>query len=364
MPIRQNLSAIARQGRNLFLACDEGASVERLTRTSPGRYERHQRFDLAPLLDLPFTEPEDNEVDIEGLDVSGGYLWLTGSHSLKRKKPKGQSPAKDIERLASVNADGNRFTLARIPLAEDNAGDHTLVARSGKLRAERLDGDERGNLLVDALRDDAHIGPFVPRPVKPGSKTSIIGIPSKENGLDIEGLAVFDSRVFLGMRGPVLSGWAVVLELRVSSSVSAGVLELKPKNGALYRKHFLQLDGLGVRELTFDGEDLLVLAGPTMDLDGPVAVYRWPGALGSKGDTLNPRAGLQRVLDVPFGVASDHAEGIMVVSEPGATPTEVCLVFDSPAKSRLVDQFGVRADVFALATADLGAQAKAERSNA
>ena len=47
-------------------------------------------------------------------------------------------------------------------------------------------------------------------------------------------------------------------------------------------------------------EDMLVLAGPTMELDGPAAVYRWPGALASKKDSLNPRKNLQRVLDVPY----------------------------------------------------------------
>lgn len=45
-----------------------------------------------------------------------------------------------------------------------------------------------------------------------------------------------------------------------------------------YRKHVLDLDGLGVRDLCPSGDDLLVLAGPTMDLDGPVRIYRWHGA--------------------------------------------------------------------------------------
>ena len=49
-------------------------------------------------------------------------------------------------------------------------------------------------------------------------------------------------------------------------------------DGRGYRKHVLRLDGLGVRDLCPHGEDLLVLAGPTMDLDGPVHVFRWHGA--------------------------------------------------------------------------------------
>ncbi|MNG03413.1 hypothetical protein D3C84_864920 [compost metagenome] len=35
-----------------------------------------------------------------------------------------------------------------------------------------------------------------------------------------------------------------------------------------YRKHFFALNGLGFRDLCTSGDDLLILAGPTMDLDG------------------------------------------------------------------------------------------------
>ena len=41
---------------------------------------------------------------------------------------------------------------------------------------------------------------------------------------------------------------------------------------------FLPLAGLGVRDLHLDGDDLLLLAGPTMVLDGAVRVFRWVGA--------------------------------------------------------------------------------------
>ena len=39
-------------------------------------------------------------------------------------------------------------------------------------------------------------------------------------------------------------------------------------HGLPYRKHLLELGGLGIRDLCVDGDDLLILAGPTMDLDG------------------------------------------------------------------------------------------------
>ena len=49
-------------------------------------------------------------------------------------------------------------------------------------------------------------------------------------------------------------------------------------SGTLIRKHFLQLDGLGVRDLHFSGDDLYILAGPTMVLNGDIRVFKWPAA--------------------------------------------------------------------------------------
>ena len=40
-------------------------------------------------------------------------------------------------------------------------------------------------------------------------------IPGKDNGIDCEGLAVAGDRVFIGLRGPVLRGWAMIIELQV-----------------------------------------------------------------------------------------------------------------------------------------------------
>src|SRR3546814_13829874 len=114
-------------------------------------------------------------------------------------------------------------------------------------------------------------------------------VPSKENGFDVEGLAVRGSRVFLGLRGPVLRGWATVVELDLKTP-KPGRLKLRRigAGGERYRKHFLDLDGLGIRELVFDGDDLLVLAGPTMDLDGPVVLFRWSCQLAAGTATVIP----------------------------------------------------------------------------
>jgi hypothetical protein len=334
---RDNISAVVLHDNHLWLGGDEGTSIDRMTRDGSGNFGSHTRFELKDLLALP--APAKEEIDIEGLDVDGGYLWLIGSHSAKRKTADSEkSPAKNVERLATIEMDGNRFTLGRLPL---NASAEP-VAKHESLTAARVKGDARGNLLTAALKHDRHLGRFVP---VTSDGASIEGIPSKDNGFDVEGLAVSGNRVFLGLRGPVLRGWATVIELRVMASGDGLLLDPIGAEGEPYRKHFLQIDGLGVRELAIDGKDLLVLAGPSMDLDGPVFIYRWRNALEARAESLTFREDLIELVAVPFGEGSDHAEGLTIVTR---TPLSVLVSYDSPHPSRLdsTDGSGVTADIF------------------
>ena len=217
--IRDNFSAIVLHEDRLWLGGDEGTSIDLMIRDAAGDFGSHQRFDLEPLLKLP--DGTEGEIDIEGLDVDGGYLWLIGSHSLKRNKPdEDDDPEDNIDRLSSIEADGNRFTLGRVPFT--NGPDLRPVQNNGGLTAARLEGNARGNLLTKSLQDDPHIGPFVPR----SSNGKLSGIPGKDNGFDVEGLAVSGNRAFLGLRGPVLRGWAAVLELQMADS-SSGLFRLE-----------------------------------------------------------------------------------------------------------------------------------------
>jgi len=177
----------------------------------------------------------------------------------------------------------------------------------------------------------------------------MVGIPSKDNGLDVEGLAVSGNRIFLGLRGPVLRGWTVVLELQmVDSSNGLFKLDSLGTSGVRYRKHFLQVEGLGVRDLAIHGKDLCILAGPTMDLDGPVFIYHWSNALDQVSDSFTWLQDLKRVVSLPFGVGKDHAEGITLIR---SDPLSVLVCYDSPDKARIdgIDEDGVRADIFGLA---------------
>ncbi|HYG87363.1 MAG TPA: DUF3616 domain-containing protein [Azospirillum sp.] len=336
-PVAANLSVAELVGRTLFVASDEGARIERLVTRDGTVYGEHTSFALADAFDLP-GGPE-GEADIEGVSADSGWLWVVGSHSLARRKPKPglESDAESLDKLTAVRLDPNRYLLGRIPLVETE-GVLELAAGDGRRQAGCLRMGRRHNALYQALRNDEHIGRF-------------LEVPAKENGFDVEGLAARGDRVFLGLRGPVLRGWACILELHVETRGKGRRLRLGKlgPDGARYRKHFLDLDGLGIRELAFDGDDLLILAGPTMDLDGPVAVHRWRGVLEAFEGQIVPRGDLSLELRLPYGDGRDHAEGITRLDRPGASPL-LLVVYDSPDKeTRLLDNGRtVIADLFEL----------------
>ena len=138
------------------------------------------------------------------------------------------------------------YLLARIPIV-DSDGTYTLAkedTQNGKKRtAAQLRGNDQGNALTEALRGDEH-------------PESFLAIPGKDNGFDIEGLAVAGERLFMGLRGPVLRGWAVMLEVELEEDNDQPCtlrLNAIGPSDRLYRKHFLHLGGLGIRDLCAQG---------------------------------------------------------------------------------------------------------------
>jgi Protein of unknown function (DUF3616) len=349
------LSAVVLIREELWVASDELTSVERLTLRGGGLFGGHRSFELQGPLSLPATgkkKPDgkkvDQEIDLEGLDFDGQYLWLVGSHSIKRKKvdeeDRDDGDEKNIKKLSKTDAEGNRFLLARVPVVEDARGESVLVGVSldGALKAAQLPGTVSDNALTRAILEkddedklDLHL-------------SASLSLPGKDNGFDIEGIAVAGEKVFLGLRGPVLRGWAIVLELHPADD-GASELRLKKigSKGRAYRKHFLDLGGLGIRDLCVDGQDLLVLAGPTMNLDGPVRLFRWPGGVAKNKETVVWADELEkRALTIPHGDGSDHAEGMALIA--GSNPKSILVVYDAPSEERRVGDRALRADIFGL----------------
>ncbi|NAZ83392.1 DUF3616 domain-containing protein [Kineococcus sp. R8] len=339
-----NLSAVRSDGEHLWVAGDETATVERLSaHTRDGvvtGYGDQVTVALADLVALP--APGDEEADVEGLARQGPWLWAIGSHSLKRKKVRpGDSPAKARKRLGKVVREANRYVLVRMPVDPATG----LPVRELELDGETLTAAVLGahdDALTDHLADEPLLAPFG-------------RIPSKDNGIDVEGVAVHSTggvdRLYVGFRGPVLRGWAVVVEVRpVTHPDDPHRLQLgRFDGGERHRLHLLDLRGLGVRDLCPDGDDLLVLAGPSMGLSGPVRVHRWTGAGVTDAAEVVGADELPVVLELRHGDGEDHAEGIALLDETDEHGhPRLLVVLDSPAAGRHTPGGGMLADVLDL----------------
>ena len=332
--VQTNLSGAAFSGDWLWVAGDEACGIARMRRLDPIgsealRYGEAHDFPLAKLLALPGAANE--EADLEGLCVAEGFLWVVGSHGLKRKNAKaGRDAADNAKRLATVTLDGNRRLLACLPIEVDASGQPCLVgqAKDGR-RALSLKGDARSNLLIRELARDPHFGAF-------------LDIPGKDNGFDIEGLAVDGSRLLLGLRGPVLRGWSAVLEIELE--LRGEQLRLKPldEQGTLVRKHFLPLEGLGIRDLHFSGADLYILAGPTMALDGDIRMFTWLNAqsmlAANRAPVSFPQVRLTSV-SLPHGRGINRAEALCELPPELSTLLTVgepswLVLYDAPGAQR------------------------------
>ncbi len=162
------------------------------------------------------------------------------------------------------------------------------MRKDGRRHAAILCGPGRN--LSDMLEHDPHLAPF-------------LRVPGKDNGFDIEGIAVIGERVFVGLRGPVLRGWAVILEIHPEPDPHDDTrLRFAPVGDARYRTHFIDLEGLGIRDLCPVGEEILILAGPTMTHDGPVKIVRWTPGHGFSDPPIH-------VADLQTGVRDDRPEG-------------------------------------------------------
>lgn len=212
-----------------------------------------------------------NELDLEAVALSsqGDAFYLLGSHSLARKTAKQQL---------------SRCQLFKLPT-------------QGGGRDVRVSGLEKTSLRDLFLRD-----PFL---------ADALDRPLDLAGLDLEGVAEKDGVLFIGLRGPLMEGGALVLE------ADAARLMASPAR-VEFQLHRLQLGpNLGVRELVSIKEGFLILGGasPTDESADGFFLFHWPG----------PGAEAARIAAIPN--PPGKAEGLLVLSETAAD-IEILLFFD------------------------------------
>jgi len=222
-----NISGIVKTDDFMALASDEGNQIEIFKQDSKGLWQTHHLVTLSDNTD---------EIDLEALAWQKPYLYALGSHSAKRKTVKSSlSQKENVKRLEKTYLEPARQQLFRIELNNKNkAVDIQSLSLSNELANHSI-------------------------------LKSFVGIPSKENGIDIEGLAVDSKgRLLLGFRGPVLRGNIVpILRLKLAKESFA----IK-KSKTL----FLTLSGVGVRGLAETADEILVLSGANGDQTIPYQI--------------------------------------------------------------------------------------------
>jgi hypothetical protein len=327
----RNISTVAQSGSHLWLASDEGSTIERLSWNGRA-FADAASLDLADHFSLPDGR---SEIDVEAISIDGRHLWIAGSHSLARQAPKPAAPGSRKDRdhrdrlaaLATIKRRPRRYLIGKLTLS--NAG--ATIFPPAKGAAPCVKFDRTGNSLTKSLRGDPLLAPF-------------LDLPDKENGLDIEGLAAGRGRLFLGLRGPVIRGYSIILEIAPREKNGRLQLAKIGAEGRRYRRHFLDLGGLGVRDLTVDGDDLVMIAGPTMNLNGPWSVMRWRHAFAARREGIVEARAVAAVM--PMEPEDDaRPEGILRFRHPDGRRGWL-VVYDNPSPGRIDRKGTYRADFF------------------
>jgi hypothetical protein len=277
----KDLSAIGRMGPYLLIGGDEAVGPDKnlniiqvLSKQEDGQYVVGDDILLADV------ENDGGELDIEGIAVDGNFIYVIGSHSFRRNKARSKKSFKRNRKTfnqGEIKDEPGRDWLHRI---EVNQQVQPLATTSISLR--------------DVISDNEALEAFSE-------------IPAKENGVDIEGIAVDDGWVYVGFRGPVfLDNYVPVLKFKFDQhEKSANLL-------------FVKLEGGGIRDMASVQDGFLLVSGPVGDAPGPYQVYHWNGLDMVPGkDRSDTKAYIKKLGNL--AVSKGKAEGILALElERGA----------------------------------------------
>lgn len=219
--------------------------------------------------------------------------------------------------MSELRFDRNRQLLAKVPLVQ-RADGAWPVARDGDRRARHV-----------AFGKDGRLRRYI---AKDGLLKDFVALPSKDNGLDVEGLAARGDRVWLGLRGPVLRGHAVVLEMQMDDRGKHGMKPRRIDGRLRFRKHLLPLGGDGIRDMAVSGDDLILLAGTPLANDGRSAILRWRGGTRQVRSGVRPASDIVTARALPYRGTTDNPEGLCDLGDG-----RWLVLHDSPDCHRLGD---------------------------
>ncbi|MEN8133716.1 MAG: DUF3616 domain-containing protein [Pseudomonadota bacterium] len=301
----EDISGIAKLGLFLTIGSDEAASkrsvenvVQLLKKISKDRYKVYHDIVL-----FKGNDKDGPEMDIEGLATDGEMLYVVGSHSAIRKRVK-----------KSRDYKVNRKTFLANGITHEKNRDWLY----------RLKIDEQGKTTD---RQRISLRPIIQHN---GVLKTFQNLPGKENGINIEGVAVKGKWLYLGFRSPVLrKNYVPVMKLKFADPDKTHEL--------LY----LNLGGRGIRDITRVSDGFLIVAGPSGEGPASYQLYHWdgrdmvPGKDRSKQDT-----GKAKLLGEIRPPKDGKAEGITVLGEQ-TTAYEIVIVYDG-IKNGGAQRFKVR----------------------
>lgn len=145
---------------------------------------------------------------------------------------------------------------------------------------------------------------------------AFVPIASKENGIDIEGLAAKDGKLYFGFRGPVLrDNWCPVLVAEFDKLQETAELR------------YVQLGGRGIRDIAPVRGGFLILAGPAGSAELAFQIYHWDGR---SGLAAKEGVGKAALIDSVHAGAKHKPEGLAVLKETGQA-TELLILHDGVA---------------------------------
>jgi hypothetical protein len=277
----KDLSAIGQVGPYLVIGGDEAVGPDKdlniiqvLSKQEDGQYV------VGDDILLPDVKNDGGELDIEGIAVDGNFIYVIGSHSFTRNKTRSKKSVKRNRKTfnqGKIEDEPSRDWLHRI---EVNQQVQPVAEMSISLR--------------DVISDQEALEAFSE-------------IPSKENGVDIEGIAVDDGWVYVGFRGPVFrDNYVPVLKFKFDQHEESAKLL------------FVKLDGGGIRDMAKVQDGFLIVSGPVGDAPGPYQVYHWNGLDMVPGeDRADTKNYIKKLGNID--ISKGKAEGILALEvERGA----------------------------------------------